>query len=95
MKRKARSAGKSALMIPVRIVLAAVVVFAVVKAVQMHRQISEKQDQLRDINEQIAMAELYNEDLREKSENYAEYMKERLREAGYVYSSDQVYQFAN
>ena len=62
---------------------------------QVLAQIQERQSQIDELNRQIAVAQLYNEDLEEKSKNSNQYLEERLRENNYVRPNDQVYQFSN
>lgn len=61
----------------------------------MLAQIQERRTQIDEVNRQIAVAELYNEDLEEKSRNSDQYLEQRLRENNYVRPNDQVYQFSN
>lgn len=78
-----------------RLLVIACLAFVFVKFVQTQVQINRKQEQIRQLEERVKIARLYNEDLTEKNENYQQYVERRLRDEGYVYLNDQVYQFAN
>ncbi len=88
--RKARR-GSWCLRIAVLLLLA----FVFMKGMQVLAQIQERQTQIDEVNRQIAVAQLYNEDLEEKSKNSDQYLEQRLRENNYVRPNDQVYQFSN
>ena len=77
----------------IRVVVVAAVVFAFVKMVQLQVQINEKQEQLDGLQQEIAAAQIQNEDLVAKSENpdTPEGQKQHLRDNGYVEYDDQVY----
>ncbi len=92
---KARKQSKQRFSWAVRVVLLAVAALIFVKAVQLSMQISEKQKVYDQLQEDIAVIEVYNEDLAEKSADPQEYLEQRVREADYVYPNDQVYQFTN
>lgn len=93
MRAKKRTAGHANW--AVRIVVIGCIVFAFVKIVQIQMQINQKQEEINRLENAIAMAELYNEDLAEQGAHFEEYLEQHLREQGYVYPSDQVYQFSN
>ena len=85
--RKARR-GSWCLRIAVLLLLA----FVFMKGMQVLAQIQERQTQIDEVNRQIAVAQLYNEDLEEKSKNSDQYLEQRLRENNYVRPN---YQFSN
>lgn len=78
-----------------RIAVLLLLAFIFMKGMQVLAQIQERQSQIDELNRQIAVAQLYNEDLEEKSKNSNQYLEERLRENNYVRPNDQVYQFSN
>ena len=78
-----------------RIAVLLLLAFIFIKGMQVLAQIKERQSQIDELNRQIAVAQLYNEDLEEKSKNSNQYLEERLRENNYVRPNDQVYQFSN
>lgn len=78
-----------------RIAVLLLLAFVFLKGMQVLAQIQERQDQIDELSRQIAVAQLYNEDLEEKSKNSNQYLEERLRENNYVRPNDQVYQFSN
>lgn len=78
-----------------RIAVLLLLAFIFMKGMQVLAQIQERQSQINELNRQIAVAQLYNEDLEEKSKNSNQYLEERLRENNYVRPNDQVYQFSN
>lgn len=78
-----------------RIAVLLLLAFTFIKGMQVLAQIHERQTQIDEVNRQIAVAQLYNEDLEEKSKNSEQYLEQRLRENNYVRPNDQVYQFSN
>lgn len=78
-----------------RIAVLLLLAFVFMKGMQVLAQIQERQTQIDEVNRQIAVAQLYNEDLEEKSKNSDQYLEQRLRENNYVRPNDQVYQFSN
>lgn len=92
---KAQRKAKQPMHWAVRIVLLVAGALIFVKGVQLSMQIRAKQDVYDDLQEQIAVMQVYNEDLAEKIADPEEYLKQRVREADYVYPNDQVYQFTN
>ena len=78
-----------------RIAVLLLLAFIFMKGMQVLAQIQERQSQIDELSRQIAVAQLYNEDLEEKSKNSNQYLEERLRENNYVRPNDQVYQFSN
>ena len=81
---------------PVRVLLVAAVLFLFVKVVQVNAQMAEKQELIDSLKADIETAIVYNEDLAEKNDgDFAGYLEKRLREAGYVFPNDQIYQFSN
>ncbi len=81
---------------PIRILLVAGVLFLFVKVVQVNAQMAEKQELIESLKADIETAKVYNEDLAEKNESdFAGYLEKRLREKGYVFPNDQIYQFSN
>lgn len=78
-----------------RFAIVLLLAFTFIKGMQVLAQIQERRTQIDEVNRQIAVAELYNEDLEEKSRNSDQYLEQRLRENNYVRPNDQVYQFSN
>ena len=79
-----------------RIVIVAAVAFGFFKLVQIQMQINEKQAQIDALAERKAVAEVYNEDLQDKNDNFDdEQMERQMYENGYVGPNDQVFKFAN
>lgn len=93
MKAKKRTRRKANWLM--RIMIVALAAFALLKLLQLQMQINEKQEQIEELQTAIDTARLYNEDLTEKNEHFEQYLEQQLREDGYVYTNDQVYQFAN
>ncbi len=92
MKKKMRSKHKPNWIL--RIVVVACIIFALVKTVQLQSQINEKQKEIDRLSEEITKATLINEDLDGQSKDYQSYLEQHLREEGYVYPNDQIYQFS-
>lgn len=92
---KTRTPAKRKIHWVARFIIVVVIAVVFVKMVQLHMQINAKQQEIDRLDDAIAVAQVYNEDLTEKNEHYEQYLEQRLRSAGYVYSNDQVYQFSN
>lgn len=91
MNRSSRTTKKHSLVI--RIMVIAFLLFTVFKILQLQMQMNQKQDTISDLKNNIAVAQLINEDLTEKCNNYN--LEQRAREEGYVLPYDQVYQISN
>lgn len=93
MKTKRRQKNKGGVMF--RIVIVALVAFGIVKLVQIQTQLNDKQAEIDSLAEQVAVEQIYNEDLQNKVDTIDENLEQYLREDGYVGPNDQVYQFVN
>ncbi len=93
MKTKRRRKNKGGVMF--RIVIVALIAFGIVKLVQIQTQLNDKQAEIDSLAEQVAVEQIYNEDLQNKVDTIDENLEQYLREDGYVGPNDQVYQFVN
>ena len=93
MKTKRRQKNMGGMMF--RIVIVALVAFGIVKLVQIQTQLNDKQAEIDSLAEQVAIEQIYNEDLQNKVDTIDDNLEQYLREDGYVGPNDQVYQFVN
>ncbi len=93
MKANRRQKKKSG--VAMRIVIVACVAFAFFKLVQLQMQLNDKQAEIDALAQRKSVAEIYNEDLQSKVDNFDGNLEQYLREGGYVGPGDQVYQFVN
>lgn len=75
-----------------RLVLVACAVFLFLKLVQLHMQMSEKQQQITDLQDSIHKQSLLVEDLGEQIANADDYLERHANENGLVLPGQQIYQ---
>ena len=77
-----------------RILLISIAALLFLELVQLHVQIEEKQNQLNDLNAQIAHAQLVAEGLSEQKDNAEDILEREANEAGLYMPGQQIYQGA-
>ncbi len=89
-KRRQNTSG-----IVIRVIIVAGVAFLFFKLLQLQVQLNDKKAEIAALEQRKAVAEIYNEDLQNKVDNFDDNLEQHLRGNGYVGPNDQVYQFVN
>lgn len=75
-----------------RLVLVACAAFLFLKAVQLHLQMDEKQQQINTLQNNIYTQQVIKEDLEEQIANAEDYLERHANENGLVLPGQQIYQ---
>ncbi|HIW73566.1 MAG TPA: septum formation initiator family protein [Firmicutes bacterium] len=74
-----------------RVALAAFSVYVVVMLVQLQLEITDRQDRIAALDEQIRQQELENDNLQKQADNYEYYQEQKAREQGYARPGETIY----
>ena len=74
-----------------RVALAAFSVYVVVMLVQLQLEITDRQDRIAALDEQIRQQELENDNLQKQADNYEYYQEQKAREQGYARPGETTY----
>ena len=74
-----------------RIALPAFSVYVVVMLVQLQMEITDRQDRIAALDDQIRQQELENDNLQKQTDNYEYYLEQKAREQGYARPGETIF----